>query len=71
MEYGVEVWLPFVYQYGVGGLLFAVGIYIFLRSDATDVNKLEDIKWFFMIAGGFLCFLGYHFFFQFIAPYFK
>ena len=57
------------YQYSVGGILFIFGLYICLKSGAIDLKKREGKQMVAILIGGFLFFLSFHFFFQFIAPY--
>lgn len=60
---------PFIYQYGIGGAIFALGIYFFLKSRSISLKSSEGIKMLLILIGGYLFFFCFHFFFQFIAPY--
>ncbi len=54
------IWYPFIYQYGVGLVIFATGLTIILRSGACDLSNRRDRFWFFVLIGGFCWYFALH-----------
>ncbi len=61
-------WLPYVYVYSIGGLLYLAGMMIALRSGAMNLSTRRGRVILLLLVGGMLFFLAFHFFFQFVAP---
>jgi|GEM_PF-2119905 len=59
----------FVYQYGVGGLIYAIGVWIALKSGILDLQDPKERKIFFWLTVCFLVFAGVHALFQFVFPF--
>lgn len=55
-----EKWIPFLYQYGVGGLLFFVTLWAAKRSGALKLDNYADLRLLAMLVGGFFAFLAIH-----------
>lgn len=55
-----RVWLPYLYLYGVGGLLFLGGLYLVLRSGALDLKRPRHRRWLGVLLFGFLWYMGLH-----------
>lgn len=55
-----RVWLPYLYLYGAGGLLFVVGLVMVLRSEAFDRRRRRDRRWLIVLIGGFLWYAALH-----------
>lgn len=53
-------WLPFIYDYGVGGLLFATTIYLGIRVGAIDLTRPVDRRTLVLTVVGFLLFASVH-----------
>ena len=61
--------IPVIYQYGVGGIVFVVGLALVTRSRALDLSTRRGKCWFATLIGGFVFYLCLHLFFQFVAPH--
>lgn len=55
-----RIWWPLLYQYGVGGLIFVIGLVIILRSGACRLERVQDRRWFAVLLGGFAWYLAIH-----------
>lgn len=62
MEEFKQNWLPLIYLYGVGGIIFLSGLYIILKGKALDITKKRGKLWLKILIGGFLYFFFIHFF---------
>jgi hypothetical protein len=60
--------IPVIYQYGVGGIVFVVGLVLVTRSRMLDLGTARGKRWLAVLLGGFVFYLCLHVFFQFIAP---
>ena len=60
MEYFSHSWLPFMYQYGLGGLLFIAGIMITIRSGSLNLNKTSHWRWFWTLIFGLAWYMCIH-----------
>ena len=60
MEYFSHSWLPFMYQYGLGGLLFIAGIMITIRSGSLNLNKTSHWRWFWTLIFGLVWYMSLH-----------
>ncbi len=56
----MNTWLPWIYQYGVGGLIFAVSVIFVLRSGALRLDLAFDRRLLFALALGVLGFWAGH-----------
>ena len=59
-----RVWLPFLYLYGVGGLIFLIGMYIISQSKSLKRERKRHKKWFYVLIFGFIYYVGIHSFFR-------
>lgn len=55
-----RVWLPYLYLYGAGGLLFFGGLWMVLRSEAFDKRRASDRRWLRILIGGFILYMALH-----------
>ena len=55
-----RVWLPYLYLYGVGGLLFVGGLVLVLRSEAFQRRRPSDRRWLAILVFGFLWYAALH-----------
>ena len=55
-----HAWLPFIYLYGVGGILFAVGVILTLKMGSLDLKKKHHLRWFGLLFFGFFWYLVLH-----------
>ena len=53
-------WLPYLYQYGLGAVIFAVGLLVTLRSGSFDVRRKVHRRWLIVLVLGFVWFLALH-----------
>ena len=62
-----RIWLPFLYLYGVGGLIFIIGMYIISKSQSIKVERVRHKKWFYILLFGFIYYVSIHSFFILLA----
>ena len=55
-----HTWLPYIYLYGVGGLLFLSGVIITLKSGSLDLKRPTHRIWFSVLIFGFIWFMVMH-----------
>ncbi len=60
MEYFSHSWLPYIYLYGLGGLLFIAGIFITIRSGSLNPEKISHWRWFWTLIFGFVWYMSLH-----------
>ncbi|MFZ1290974.1 MAG: hypothetical protein WAR79_12835 [Melioribacteraceae bacterium] len=65
-----DIWLPFIYLYGVGGIFFFSGMYIITKSGALNTKRKSHRFWLKTLFGGFLFFFSIHFISIIAALYF-
>ncbi len=53
-------WLPFIYLYGLGGILFVAGIFITLKAGSFDLKRSSHKKWMWILMFGFVWYLTMH-----------
>lgn len=53
-------WVPYIYQYGVGGLFFVIGLVVILRSGACRLSRRQDRFWFGVLVFGMCWYAGLH-----------
>ncbi|MEC7854447.1 MAG: hypothetical protein VX924_03695 [Candidatus Neomarinimicrobiota bacterium] len=55
-----RTWLPFIYLYGVGGIVFTLGMILILKTKALRLNFSRHKKWLWLLLYGFLFWLSLH-----------
>ncbi len=55
-----RTWLPYLYLYGAGGILFAAGIWVVLRSGSLDLRRPKHKLWFGVLFFGFAWYMTIH-----------
>lgn len=55
-----RIWWPLLYQYGVGGLIFVLGLIIILRSGACRLDRPQDRRWLAVLLAGFIWYVLIH-----------
>jgi hypothetical protein len=55
-----HAWLPYIYLYGVGGLLFGSGILITIKSGSLDLKRPGHKMWLKILIFGFIWFMVMH-----------
>ncbi len=53
-------WLPYVYDYSVGGLIFAATLILGLKVGAIDMRRESDRRTLIMVVAGFFLFAATH-----------
>jgi len=65
----VSEFIPVIYQYGIGGIVFVLGLVLATRAGTLDLKTRRGKRWFGVLVGGFVLYLCVHMFFQFVAPH--
>ena len=60
MDYFSHSWLPFMYLYGLGGLLFISGILITIRSGSLNLDSISHWRWFWTLIFGLAWYMCIH-----------
>ncbi len=55
-----HTWLPYIYLYGVGGLLFLTGVIITVKSGSLDLKRQSHRTWFQVLFFGMIWFMVMH-----------
>ncbi len=55
-----HTWLPFIYLYGVGGLIFAFGMTLIYKMKTIDLQKKRDRYWNKIMYAGLFYFMIIH-----------
>ncbi len=55
-----KTWLPYLYLYGAGGILFLIGIILTVRHKALNLSRKRHRKWFRVIIVGFIWYALIH-----------
>jgi len=55
-----HTWLPFIYLYGLGGILFLLGIIITRRAGALDLSRPKHRMWMVILIFGFIWYFSIH-----------
>lgn len=55
-----DPWTSYLYQYGLGLLVFSIGITLILKTKACVLGRGKDSFWFKWLIGGFICFAIMH-----------
>lgn len=53
-------WLTYLYQYGLGGVVFLLGLFLIVKSRACDLSRRNERIWFLFLIVGFLWYAGLH-----------
>ncbi len=53
-------WTSYLYMYGLGGVCFAIGIWLILQTRACQIGRGHDTFWFKVLLGGYLFFASLH-----------
>ena len=53
-------WLPYMYQYGLGAVIFVVGVAVTWRSGSLDLRRKVHRRWLIILVVGFVWFLALH-----------
>jgi hypothetical protein len=55
-----EYWWPYLYQYGVGAVVFITGVLIIIKSGSCVLSRRQDRLWFGILIAGFVWYAGIH-----------
>ena len=55
-----HTWLPYIYLYGVGGLLFLIGVIVVVKSGSLDLTKTYHRTWLVILFFGLVWFMVMH-----------
>lgn len=55
-----HTWLPYIYLYGIGGLLFLSGVIITIKSESLDLKRPKHRIWLSVLIFGFIWFMVMH-----------
>ncbi|MDP6963762.1 MAG: hypothetical protein QGF46_06305 [Planctomycetota bacterium] len=55
-----RAWLPYIYLYGVGGLLFLGGMFLVFKSKACDWSRPVHRRWAMTLIFGFCWYAAMH-----------
>ena len=55
-----RTWLPFIYLYGVGGIIFLLGMFLVLKSDSLNLKRRHHRIWLFILFLGFAWYVVIH-----------
>ncbi len=64
-----EYWWPYLYQYGVGLVIFMIGIFLILGYKSCNLTRQRDRFWFGVLIFGFIWYAGIHFLWYMAALY--
>ena len=53
-------WLPFIYLYALGGILFVAGIIVTLKAGSFDLTRAAHKKWMWILLFGFIWYISMH-----------
>ncbi|MCF7824416.1 MAG: hypothetical protein K9N35_09635 [Candidatus Marinimicrobia bacterium] len=62
-----RTWLPVIYLYGVGGIIFLSGMVIIYKAKSIKLERPMHKKWFYVLIFGFVYYLGIHVFLTYAA----
>jgi hypothetical protein len=60
MEYFSHSWLPYIYEYVAGGLIFFTGLIVTLRSGSFNPSNPSHRRWLIVLVLGFIWYLVLH-----------
>ena len=55
-----EYWWPLVYQYGVGLVIFVIGMTLIIKHRSCVLSRPQDRFWFGVLIFGFIWYAGLH-----------
>lgn len=55
-----QYWWPYLYQYGVGLIIFGIGLALILGYKSCNLARRQDRFWFGVLLFGFLWYSGIH-----------
>ena len=64
-----EYWWPYLYQYGVGLIIFLIGLALILGYKSCVLARKQDRFWFGVLIFGFIWYAGIHLAWYLLAIY--
>ena len=64
-----EYWWPYLYQYGVGLVIFVIGLALILGYKSCVLSRKQDRFWFSVLICGFIWYAGIHLVWYLLAIY--
>ena len=61
--------LSYIYQYGLGTVLFVAGTMVCLRAGVLDLDDRQERRAWAMATGGLVAYAVFHALFQFVFPF--
>ena len=55
-----RTWLPFIYLYGIGGIIFIIGMILVLKSRSLNLKRRYHRIWLFILFLGFAWYVVIH-----------
>lgn len=55
-----RTWLPYIYLYGAGGIVFTFGLFIVLKSRSLAVDRKRHLIWLVVLIFGFIWYMAIH-----------
>jgi hypothetical protein len=55
-----RTWLPVIYLYGVGGLIFGAGMLVIFKAKSIKLSRPVHKQWLYILLFGFVYYLGIH-----------
>ena len=65
-----RTWLPVIYLYGVGGIIFMSGMLIIYKAKSINLDRPKHRWWFKVLWFGYFYYLGLHVFLTYAALHF-
>ena len=62
-----RAWFPYLYLYLVGGGIFIIGMYIILKSNSLNTDRIRHKHWLHVLIFGLFYYMGIHSLFTFAA----
>lgn len=60
MSYFSHSWLPYIYQYVGGGLIFVLGLILTIKAGSFDLSHPRHKKWLIVLVLGFVWYMVMH-----------
>lgn len=55
-----RTWLPVIYLYGAGGIIFFGGVILILKAKTIKLERPMHRRWFYILFFGYFYYLGIH-----------
>jgi hypothetical protein len=56
----MNIWVPWIYHYGLGTLLFSAGVGLAIKSNALQLKRRIDRRILFFLVAGLVLFMSVH-----------